>query len=174
VGEQDYKEAGDLIQDLVDVVSKNGALLLNVGPRPDGTIPEPEQDVLREIGRWLDINGDAIYGTRPWRAFGEGPTEIPEGDFSDTKRKPFTGRDFRFTTRDEILYAIALAWPGAQASIISLADGSPLCPETIVSVRMLGVDGELDWTRDAEALRVTLPEQPPCEHAYALEIHLRA
>ena len=92
VKEQDYKTAESLIHDLVDVVSKNGALLLNIGPRADGTIPEPEQEILREIGRWLAVNGEAIYGTRPWRVYGEGPTEVPEGAFTDTDQGGVYGR----------------------------------------------------------------------------------
>ena len=76
---QDYKTAGSIICDLVDIVSKNGALLLNIGPRPDGTIPEQEQAILGEIGSWLSVNGEAIYDTRPWEVFGEGPTEVKDG-----------------------------------------------------------------------------------------------
>ena len=91
VQNQDYKRAGDLIGDLVDLVSKNGALLLNIGPRPDGTIPEAEQKILLEMGAWLAINGEAIYGTRPWKIYGEGPTQVVEGQFTDTKRTVFTG-----------------------------------------------------------------------------------
>jgi alpha-L-fucosidase len=84
VTEQDYKTSRAIIGDLVDIVSKNGALLLNIGPRPDGTIPEPEQEILRDIGKWLAVNGEAIYNTRPWHIYGEGPTNIPEGGFTDT------------------------------------------------------------------------------------------
>ena len=89
VKNHDYKSATSLIHDLVDIVSKNGALLLNIGPRPDGTIPEPEQKLLGEIGEWLSVDGEAIYGTRPWHIFGEGPTEIVEGAFNDVKRTAF-------------------------------------------------------------------------------------
>jgi alpha-L-fucosidase len=170
VAQQDYKTARDLIGDLVDVVSKNGALLLNIGPRPDGTIPEPEQALLLEIGDWLRTNGEAIYGTRPWTVFGEGPTVVEEGSFADTKRAPFTGRDFRFTRKDNRLFAIALDWPGASAAIESLGLGSPHCPGRVTQVRLLGHQAPLAFTQDDAALHVTLPPQPVGRHAYAFEV----
>ncbi|MBC8077611.1 MAG: alpha-L-fucosidase [Chloroflexales bacterium] len=170
VHNQQYKTATDLIGDLVDVVSKNGALLLNVGPRPDGTIPEPEQQLLREIGAWLRVNGAAIYGTRPWAIFGEGPTVIAEGAFTDTKRAAFTGQDIRFTTAGDALYAIALAWPGAELAITSLGMAAGLWDRPIASVELLGHAGPLQWRRDERALTVTLPPQPPSGHAYAFKI----
>src|SRR5450759_732948 len=167
---QDYKSAEWLVQDLIDVVSKNGALLLNIGPRPDGTIPEPEQAVLLDIGRWLVLNGEAIYGTRPWQRFGEGPTEVPEGQFKDTARAPFTAQDFRFTTRGNTLYAICLGWPGdgGTLTIRSLAAGR--APEQLQAVSLLGYDGPLDWSRTPDGLVVRLPANKPCDHAYVLKL----
>ena len=117
-------------------MSKNGALLLNVGPRADGTIPETEQEMLREIGRWLAVNGEGIYGTRVWDVYGEGPTEIPEGAFTDTKRNPFTSADIRFTQKGDTLYAFVLAYPSGEALISSLGSGA----SQIAGVRMLGSD----------------------------------
>ncbi len=117
----DYKSVTDVLCDLIDVVSKNGAMLLNVGPKPDGTIPQPEQAMLKEMGAWLKLNGEAIYESRPWQTFGEGPTKVEMGSFTDGKRPMFTGQDYRFTTRGGKLYAIALNWPGEKAVIRSLA-----------------------------------------------------
>lgn len=167
----DYKTPTALIHDLVDVVSKNGALLLNVGPRPDGTIPEQEQAILLEIGRWLAINGEAIYGTRPWKVYGEGPTEVYEGGFTDTKRAAFTPADVRFTTRGDILYAIVLGWPAdGVAQVTWLRAGSPLYPGPIQRVELLGAPQPVEWTRDHVGLKVKLPAQRPHEAAFALKI----
>jgi alpha-L-fucosidase len=168
---QQYKTVDSLVDDLVDIVSKNGALLLNIGPRADGTIPDEEQRMLREIGAWLAVNGEAIYGTRPWTVFGEGPTKVAEGSFTDTKRAAFTGEDIRFTTRDETVYTIALDWPtGGEMVVRSLGTAAGLWKGRIGTVRLLGHDAPLDWTQDADALRVRLPGTRPCEHAFALAV----
>lgn len=170
VHNQDYKTADDIIDDLIDIVSKNGTLLLNIGPRPDGTIPEPEEKLLLEIGEWLALNGEAIYGTRPWKVFGEGPTQIVEGQFTDTKRSAFTGQDIRFTSKEDKLYAIALAWPGNSVTLKSLSTSAGLWSEDIADVQLLGYYGILDWQRDADGLKIQLPAEPPCQHAYVFKI----
>src|SRR5262249_6545994 len=170
VHNQDYKTVGSIVGDLVDIVSKNGALLLNIGPRPDGTIPEPEQQMLREIGQWLAVNGAAIYGTRPWKIFGEGPTEIGEGAFTDTQRQSFTSQDIRFTTSGATLYAICLAWPEQAWTIESLGAASELAPGRVANVELLGSATKLNWSQDRGGLTVAAPAQPPGEHAYTLKI----
>src|SRR5262245_33282117 len=159
VKDQDYKTVDSIVDDLVDIVSKNGSLLLNIGPRPDGTIPEPEEDILRRIGGWLATNGEAIYGSRPFVVFGEGPTAIVEGPFGDTKRKAFTAEDVRFSTRDGTLYAIILAWPESRRVLVrSLAKGSPHLTREVASVELLGASAPVRWTRDDAGLRVEMPE----------------
>ena len=167
---QDYRTADSLVDDLVDIVSKNGALLLNIGPKADGTIPDEEQALLREIGAWLTVNGEAIYGTRPWVIFGEGPTEVLEGAFTDTNRQAFTGQDIRFTTKGDTLYAIALAWPAERAVIVSLGTASPHAGGPVREVTLLGHEDPLTFTQDTNALTVTLPASRPCDHAYAFKI----
>jgi alpha-L-fucosidase len=171
VQEQDYKTAGSIIGDLVDIVSKNGALLLNIGPRPDGTIPEAEEQILLEIGQWLALNGEAIYGSRPWKVFGEGPTQVVSGSFSDTQRDTFTAQDIRFTTRGDVLYAILLGWPERGEAIVqSLGSQLRLLNAEIGKVEMLGVREPLPFSRTSRGLRVKLPQVKPCEHAYVLKI----
>ena len=96
------------MQDLVDIVSKNGNLLLNIGPKADGTIPEQDAAILREMGAWLRQNGEAIYGSGVWRLYGEGPTQITEGEFADAIKKNFTAADVRYTVGHGNIYAIAL------------------------------------------------------------------
>jgi alpha-L-fucosidase len=173
VTNQDYKSVDSIVDDLVDIVSKNGCLLLNVGPKPDGTIPEPEEKMLREIGRWLSVNEEAVYATRPWAVYGEGPTAVVEGPFADTKRKAFTSEDVRFTTRDGRLYAIVLAWPANGRVVIrSLARTSPHVRGEIAGVDLLGAKGPVKWSRDGAGLHVELPAARPSDHALALRITL--
>lgn len=173
VTDQDYKTATHIIGDLVDVVSKNGAMLLNVGPRPDGTIPEPEVEILGEIGRWLAVNGEAIYGTRPWHVFGEGPTEVEEGHFTDTRRQPYTSQDIRFTQKEGALYAIALGRPAGELAVRSLGQGSPIAAEQIERVSLLGGDERLAWQQTPDALVIQTPEQPAGAHAWVFKLHLK-
>ncbi|HEY3418044.1 MAG TPA: alpha-L-fucosidase [Armatimonadota bacterium] len=169
--DQDYKTAASLIGDLVDIVSKHGTMLLNIGPRPDGTIPEEEQEILRAIGRWLATYGDAIYATRPWTIFGEGPTEIATGAFSDCKHGVYTSADIRFTTKGDILYAIALAWPtDGKVTITTLAEGSAHYPGAIGSVELLGSDTPLRWTRTSQGLTIDLTGQQATSQAIAFRI----
>jgi alpha-L-fucosidase len=170
IEDHDYKTAGDLIGDLVDIVSKNGALLLNVGPRADGTIPEIEQDMLREIGRWLTINGDGIYNTRAWETFGEGPTEIPEGEFTDTKRSPFTSADIRFTKKGNTLYAFLLAYPeNNEALITSIRSNTSI---NVTNVTMLGSEDTITWSQDDAGLHLSVPSQKPCDYVFTYAIEL--
>jgi len=149
----DYKAANDILQDLIDIVSKNGCLLLNIGPRPDGTIPEAEQAILREMGVWLKRNGEAVYATRPWRVFGEGPTRVEEGGFTDTSRAAYTGEDLRFTRRGNALYVTALANPGERLTVRSLAAGQFDASQVLRVSRVGGGDG-LGWSQDETGLTI--------------------
>jgi alpha-L-fucosidase len=164
-----FKSPEFVVHQLIDIVSKNGNLLLNIGPKPDGTIPEEVQKVLLDVGAWLKVNGDAIYGTRPWRIYGEGPTKVAAGSFHDTDTAHYTAEDFRFTTRGDVLYAIGLGWPAnGQALIHSLA----LAPgnERVQEVSLLGTSSGLQFEQNADGLHVRLPAEAPAKYAYALRV----
>ena len=141
---------------------------MNVGPRSDGTIPEKAQQLLLGMGKWLETNGEAIYGTRPWLVYGEGPTSAAGGAFSESKEPRYTSADIRFTTKGDALYAFALAWPkDGKLRIRSLAAAAG----KVTDVSLLGHAGELTWTQTGQALEVTLPAEKPYPHAFALKIH---
>ena len=164
-----FKSPQFVVDQLIDIVSKNGNLLLNIGPRSDGTIPDEVQQALLEVGSWLNVNGEAIYGTRPWRIYGEGPTKVAAGSFHDTDTPNYTPADFRFTTKGDALYAIGLAWPtSGEAVVRSLA--STLGSQPVQSVDLVGNDSKLQVEQKADGLHVHLPSQPPAKYAYALRI----
>jgi alpha-L-fucosidase len=126
------------------------------------------QQVLREVGGWLKVNGEAIYGTRPWTRYGEGPTAVEGGAFHEKDTKPYTSEDFRFTTKGQTLYAIEQGWPAGGQAVIHSLGGSALKGRKIQRVDLLGSAAKLKWSQDPDALRVQLPEQPPGRYAYVL------
>lgn len=169
-----FKSPQFVIHQLIDIVSKNGNLLLNIGPRSDGTIPAEVQQVLREVGSWLKINGDAIYGTRAWKIYGEGPTNVTEGSFHDTDTQPYTPKDFRFTKKGDVLYAIELGWPSNREAVIhSLGRSASGDHPKIGSVTLLGSDSKLAFEQREDGLHIQLPERSPGKYAYSFRILLK-
>ncbi|GAA4496577.1 alpha-L-fucosidase [Hymenobacter ginsengisoli] len=173
-----YKSAQTVVHTLVDVVSKNGNLLLSVPVRGNGTIDEQERAIVQSIGTWLAANGESIYGTRPWQVLGEGPAlassaELSAQGFNEGKGKPFGAQDIRFAVKGNVLYATALGWPtDGQLLIATLAAGSPQRPQPVRRVELLGHAGPpLTFERTAQGLRVQLPAQAPAAGlAYAFRI----
>jgi alpha-L-fucosidase len=168
-----YKTAKTVIQTLVDIVSKNGNLMLNVPVRGDGTIDEKERKVVEGIGKWLKANGESIYSTRPWKIFGEGPAQqevlqLSGPGFNEGKGKPFSYEDIRFTTKGEVLYATSMGWPEIGKLVIkSLAKQSERFAKEIQKIEWLPSKQSLSFDRNENGLIISLPEKPSDEFAYA-------
>jgi alpha-L-fucosidase len=169
-----YKSTKTVIHMLADIVSKNGNLLLNIPVRGDGTIDDDELKVVQGIADWMDVNKEAIFDTRPWKTFGEGPAitgaaPVRAQGFNEGKGKPLTAEDIRFTAKGDTLYAIVLGWPDKTLPIKSLGAAS----NKVGAVTLLGA-GEVKWSQTDDALTVDFPEKKPCEHAFVLKISLRS
>jgi alpha-L-fucosidase len=159
---------------LADIVSKNGALLLNIGPDKEGVIPQQAQDILLAMGRWLSTSGDAIYGTRPWKIYGEGPTQTAAGAFKDTDTKPYTPEDIRFTTKNGTLYAIVLATPAdGVVHIKSLAKGGQYAPGAITSVSRLGSTQKATFEQTGNNLTIHSEPGTASQYPVAFQINFK-
>ncbi len=167
-----YKTAAQVVQMLIDIVSKNGNLMLSIPVRGDGTVDEDEVAFLEGLAGWMPANGEAIFGTRPWKVYGEGPSVSapgPAGQFGGARDvRGYSAQDIRFTTKRDTLYAFLMAWPGSGVSITSLGTGK--AAGAIRNVELLGHGANLEFKQDADALRVTLPAEMPGDYAYTLKI----
>lgn len=166
--EDEYRTADQLIDSLVDIVSKNGVMMLNFGPRADGTVPAEYKQPLLDMGAWLKVCGEAIYSTRPYTVFGEGPELMGQRQKKD-HYIVYTGEHIRFTRSKDstVLYATALGWPGEKMVIKTLADADL---SDVISVRLLGMDGELKWTTTSVGMEISLPPEPAYGIAYPVRI----
>jgi alpha-L-fucosidase len=157
-----YKTAKTVIQMLCDIVSKNGNLLLNIPVRGDGTIDDKEELVLKGIADWMDVNKESIFGTRPWKTFGEGPASagaaLSAQGFNEGKGKPFTAEDFRFTTKGDALYAIELGAPTNGVSLKSLGTAAKLLDQPIKKIELLGSNEKMEWQQNDDALVISQPK----------------
>ncbi|HEV2473404.1 MAG TPA: alpha-L-fucosidase [Chthonomonadales bacterium] len=163
-----YKTPEQVVRMLVDIISKNGNLLLNIPVRGDGTIDPDEEAFVDAMTAWMKANSEAIHGTRPWRLSGEGPVKIRGGGFSEGGEERLSEHDFRFVAKGSTLYATAFGWPATGAyTIRTLASGGG---PVVRSVRMLGTRAQLKWQQGADGLVVNVPEKMPCDHAWTLRL----
>ncbi len=171
-----YLAPRDVIHWLVDTVSKNGTFILNIPGKPDGTIDRKEIAILDKITAWMQVNEEAIYATRPWKIYGEGPNAVKSGSFQGKTVSQLSVQDIRFTRNkaNTVLYAIALGWPTGPVLIKSLGSAAATAPGKIANVQLLGTDQKLAWRQSADALRVDPPKnyQPPTDFAAALKVSL--
>jgi alpha-L-fucosidase len=172
----DYKSPKKVIDLLVDIVSKNGNLLLNFPLPASGELDARELQILQTITDWMAVNGDAIHATRPWKIYGEGPSTkvlVGQEKFNEKLKPDLTDQDIRFTIKDKSLYVFIMGWPGNEVLIPSLATTSPHDPGKIMNVRMLGYGDNLKFIQDATALRISLPELKPATADLGITFEVR-
>lgn len=167
---EENKDAGQIVRDLVDIVSKNGNLLLNVGPKADGTITEEQKAVLLNLGNWLKINGEGIYATRPWKIYGEGETKTPQGAFTDNQLIPYKYDDLRFTAKGSDLYVFALAWSDNGEVIVKSLTKENIGNAKLLNVKMLGSKEKIKFEQTSDGLKLFFPKNKPCDYAYAFKL----
>jgi alpha-L-fucosidase len=173
----EYKSAQTVVHMLVDVVSKNGNLLLSVPVRGNGTIDEKEQAIVEEIGRWMALHGEAIYDTRPWTVFGEGPAlartaPLTDQGMNEGKSAPLTAADIRFTAKGDAVYAFVMGWPaGREIGIAALGTAAGHLKKPVARVEFVGTGAPLAFRQAADGLKVTLPSAAPAlPYAFALKV----
>ena len=165
-----YKKPDQVVKMLMDIVSKNGNLMLNIPVRGDGTIDQDEIDFLHDLARWMRVNQDAIFKSRPWTVSGEGPVRMASGGFSEGGEDKLTASDIRFTTKRNTLYATAMGWPASgQIVVRTLAAGAIGIVGDVHRVELLG-HGEVSFARTPDGLVATMPEAKPCDYIYILKI----
>jgi alpha-L-fucosidase len=171
-----YLPPRDVIHWLIDTVSKNGTFILNVPGRPDGTIDSKEIAVLDGITAWMQTNGEAIYETRPWKVYGEGPNSIKAGSFQGGSVSKLGEKDIRFTRNkaNNVIYALMLGWPTAPFSVQSLGLSASTNPGKIAKLELLGTGQRVNWKQRPDALRVELPklDKPANDYAAVLKVTL--
>lgn len=174
----EIKTSADVLHVLIDIVSKNGVLLLNISPMANGTIPDNQKQVLLDMGKWLDAYGESIYETRPWYTFGEGPTKEPEGHFKNHQeflKIKYSAKDVRYTTKGDVIYATLLGWPGGGESLAftAFAADSLPAPLEIAAVSLMGSGADLEWNLAGEGLTLTTPDESPDPMAVVFKIETR-
>ncbi len=171
-----YMNPRDIIHWMIDAVSKNGTFILDIPGKPDGTIDSKEIAFLDQMTAWMQVNGEAIYATRPWKVFGEGPDMVKSGAFQGHSVSNLGPKDIRFTRNkaNTVVYAIVLGWPADAFAVQSMGTAAAGNPGKIAHVQLLGTDEKLSWKQSASGLRVELPKQyhPSTDYAAALKISL--
>jgi alpha-L-fucosidase len=171
------KPAADVLHVLIDIVSKNGVLLLNISPKANGTIPADQKDVLLKMGEWLEKYGESIYGSRPWYTFGEGPTKEPEGHFSNHQaflKVKYSAKDVRYTTNNGNVYATILGWPGDNKEFVfeAFAKAEWVDAKSIKNVELLGCKEKIKYELSDKGLKITTPAKAVDEMAVVFKIEL--